>query len=74
MEELIFNNFTDEEIRLMKVNPGYFKINTVKFQEIKYFKKKKLNEIFKEEDKGQYKDFNKIKAKMAKLSKKPMIE
>lgn len=57
---------------LIKANPHFFRINTLKYQEIDYFKKKSLKDIFNDEDKEKYKDFKLIKSRMVKSAKRPM--
>ena len=50
-EELIFSNFNEEEIELIKSNANYFKINNNDhFRNIEIFKNRHLIEILDEEE------------------------
>jgi hypothetical protein len=69
IEELIFKNLGDKEIKLMKTDPSYFKLNSKIFQEVDFFKKKNLADILKEEENKKYKDFRSIRIKVDKLTK-----
>jgi hypothetical protein len=48
--ELIFKNFTDQEINLIKSDPIYFKLNEPPFNEVHVLKKRKLIETILDEE------------------------
>lgn len=50
-EELIFNNFSEEEIEIIKSNKNFFKINSEEqFKNIDIFKNRHLLEVLEEEE------------------------
>jgi hypothetical protein len=50
-EELIYNNFNEEEIEIIKSNKNFFKINSEEhFKNIEIFKNRHLIEVLEEED------------------------
>ena len=50
-EELIYNNFNEEEIEIIKSNKNFFKINSEEhFKNIEIFKNRHLLEVLEEED------------------------
>lgn len=50
-EELIFSNFNQEDIEIIKSNANYFKINSEEmFKDINFFKNRHLLEILEEEN------------------------
>jgi hypothetical protein len=68
-EELIFNNFSNKEIEIIKHQPDYSKIKNKYLKDVNIFKNKSLLELLTEEEKG----FNALnqRKEVVKNSKSP---
>lgn len=71
VEELIFKNFSDDEILLMKTDPKFFQLEAKIFKDLDLFKKKKLVDIIKDEENIDI-ILNGIRKKVEKTNKFPM--
>jgi hypothetical protein len=50
-DELIYKNFNNIEISMIRSDPNYFKLHSKKFKDIDFFKKKRLIDTLNEEEK-----------------------
>ena len=72
-EELIFHNFNQEDIEIIKSNANYFKINNDEnFRDIGIFKNRHLLEILEEEDNKTKKKKNISKTILSPIKIKKM--
>lgn len=72
IDELIFKNFKDEEIKMMKSDPRYF--NVKQLRDVEYFKKKNLAEILREENINKYATFKIAREHIKKSLKSPILK
>lgn len=70
-DELVYKNFTEKEIEMIKSDPNYFKINMKKFKDVDFFRHKTLIERLEEEEKMEHK---KIKKNITGSIKKSLHE
>ncbi len=59
-EELLKNNFSENDLNIIKSNPDYFMLDKELFGEAEFMQQKRLAETIEEEDKTKEKIKNKI--------------
>lgn len=69
-EEIIFKNFNDEEIKLLRADPNYFKLDSNDMNELLLINSGKLVDTLNEEEKGT--NLEKIRYRVMKIAKSPI--